>query len=258
MSPYLYSLSGLFVGIVVGMTGVGGGSLMTPLLVLIFGVSPVSAVGTDLLYASITKSVGSVIHGRNRTILWRIAGLLMAGSLPAAIASVLVIRWLDRPHGQIDTLISKSLGVCLLLTALTIIFRPWILRLAAGGRTEMSARTQTILTVVMGVVLGVIVTFSSVGAGALGVTALILLYPRVPVASIVGTDIVHAVPLTLIAGLAHAATGTVNWSVLGWLLIGSIPGIILGSLMTPKADERILRGALAAVLVVVGGRLAFV
>lgn len=255
---WLYSASGLLVGLIVGMTGVGGGSLMTPILVLLFGVSPVTAVGTDLLYASATKSVGSLVHGWGGTVRWRIAGLLMAGSVPAALLTVLALRWLDMPESRSGPLVSRLLGTCLILTALTILFRNRILRVADAGRTAMSERAQAALTIVTGAALGVLVTCSSVGAGAIGVTALILLYPRVPVASIVGTDIVHAVPLTLVAGLAHAASGTVNGAVLLWLLGGSVPGIVVGSMVAPRADERLLRGVLAATLTIVGARLVLV
>jgi uncharacterized membrane protein YfcA len=231
---------------------------MTPLLVLLFGVNPISAVGTDLLNACLTKSAGSVVHARSGTVKWAIAAWLMAGSIPAALLSVVLIRWLDLPDKAFGTFVSRTLGICLVLTAIVTLLRNRILAMAEAERIRVSPRNQRVATVVIGAMLGVLVTITSVGAGALGVTALILLYPRIPVASIVGTDIVHAVPLTLVAGLAHASTGTVRWDILAWLLLGSFPGIVVGSYLAPRVNEATLRTILAAVLVVAGGRLAFV
>ena len=251
----LYVLSGFAVGFLVGMTGVGGGSLMTPLLILLFHVHPTTAVGTDLLYASITKSGGSVIHGINRTIDWRIVGRLAMGSLPAALATLLIFHLLQIDPAAMNTLITKVLGVALLATALALIFRKRLL--ASYGRrvgilSERQTRTFTILT---GVALGVLVTISSVGAGALGVTALILLYPEVPVVKIAGSDIAHAVPLTLIAGLGHLMSGGIDSTVLISLLCGSLPGIMIASLFAPRMPDLALRLILAATLTLTGVRL---
>ena len=250
----LYVLSGLAVGFIVGMTGVGGGSLMTPLLVLLFGIHPATAVGTDLLYAAATKATGTAVHGWNRTVDWRIAGKLAAGSVPAAVATLTLMYVNGMKSQGGSALISTLLGVALLLTALSLVFRTMLATLAAG-RKPVSAATQGVLTVLTGAALGVLVSISSVGAGALGVTALIMLYPRIPVSRIVGTDIAHAVPLTLVAGLGHWLLGSVDWHILGSLLVGSLPGIVMGSATAPRVPEKVLRPMLACVLVVVGVRL---
>ncbi|MHB8285273.1 MAG: sulfite exporter TauE/SafE family protein [Caulobacteraceae bacterium] len=252
---WLYSFSGLVVGALVGLTGVGGGSLMTPLLVLLFGFHPGTAVGTDLLYASATKSVGTAVHGANKTVDWGVTGRLAMGSVPTTIASVYLLYRLG-VHGQVAShLISISLGVALLLTAVSIIFRQKLVAYSTTHWKEPEPRTKALLTTLLGAVLGVLVTLSSVGAGALGVTVLIFLYPRLPVARIVGSDIAHAVPLTLIAGLGHWWLGSVNFQLLGSLLIGSIPGIIVGSYLTGRIPETVLRPILAAVLVLVGVKM---
>jgi uncharacterized membrane protein YfcA len=253
----LYAISGLLVGVLVGLTGVGGGSLMTPLLVLLFGFNPGTAVGTDLLYASATKAVGTVVHGANKTVDWKITGYMALGSIPAAAASV-VFLYVLRAHGDnTSKLISTVLGFALVLTAVTLLFRKQIFEFAASRSFAPGARTTTILTVVLGAVLGVLITLSSVGAGAIGVTVLIFLYPKLPISRIVGSDIAHAVPLTLIAGAGHFALGTVNLPLLGSLLTGSIPGIIIGSQLTARIPERVLRPILAGTLLLVGGKLAF-
>jgi uncharacterized membrane protein YfcA len=252
---WLYSFSGLVVGVLVGLTGVGGGSLMTPLLVLLFGFHPGTAVGTDLLYASATKTVGTAVHGANKTVDWGVTGRLALGSVPTTIASVYLLYRLG-VHGQVAShLISLSLGVALLLTAVSIIFRPQLVAYSTTHWREPDPRAKAVLTTVLGAVLGVLVTLSSVGAGALGVTFLIFLYPRLPVARIVGSDIAHAVPLTLIAGLGHWWLGSVNFQLLGSLLIGSIPGIVVGSYLTGRIPEKALCPILATVLVLVGVKM---
>jgi hypothetical protein len=253
----LYSLSGFFVGLLVGQTGMGGGSLMTPLLILLFGVHPATAVGTDLLYASATKTVGTLVHGLNHTVDWRIVGRLAVGSVPATAITLLVISRFDEGSGVASGVISSVLGVMLLLTALSLVFRRQFLAFA-GTRLLAVAPVRTAWwTVVTGVVLGVLVTISSVGAGAIGVTALLLLYPRSPMAVIVGSDIAHAVPLTLVAGIGHWFLGSVDWPLLVSLLMGSVPGIIVGSYLSAHVPDAVLRPILAATLVVVGGRLVF-
>ncbi len=251
----LYSLSGFVVGALVGMTGVGGGSLMTPLLVLLFGIHPATAVGTDLLYAACTKSVGTLVHGAGRTVEWRIVGLLACGSLPATATTLYFLAQLGSPSDSVSRLISVILGFALLLTALSLLLRERITAWASRRTSRVSPRQAAVLTVVTGVVLGVFVSISSVGAGAIGVTVLILLYSTLPTARIVGTDIAHAVPLTLVAGLGHWLIGSVNWALFGSLLVGSIPGVIIGSLLATRVSERVLRPMLAAVLVLVGVKL---
>jgi len=252
-----YSIAGFAVGAIVGLTGVGGGSLMTPLLVLLFGIHPSVAVGTDLLYASITKGAGTIAHNLKGTVDWSITGRLAAGSLPAAVLTLVILaKWFPGGIGGAANVISVALGVALLLTAVALVLRKkiqsWSL-LHKGG--ERDPRLTAILTVVTGAVLGVLVSISSVGAGALGVTALFFLYPRLPAVRIVGSDIAHAVPLTLVAGIGHWLLGSVDWMLLGSLLIGSLPGIWLGSHVSAKVPERFLRPALACMLVLVGTKL---
>jgi hypothetical protein len=250
----IYSVSGFAIGMLVGMTGVGGGSLMTPLLVLVFGVQPSVAVGTDLLYASLTKASGTVVHGLNKNVDWRVVGRLASGSLPAAAITLLLLHRYGSPAK--GAVISTILGVALILTAASVAFRPWVVKQAAR-LGEVTPQRQAGLTVATGVALGALVTISSVGAGALGVTALILLYPKLPTARIVGSDIAHAVPLTLVAGLGHLWMGSVNVPMLASLLVGSIPGIVLGSQFSVRIPDRFLRPILAGTLLLVGGRLAF-
>jgi uncharacterized membrane protein YfcA len=250
-------LSGFLVGLLVGQTGTGGGSLMTPLLVLLFGVHPATAVGTDLLYASATKSVGTLVHGAHRTVNWRIVGLLASGSVPGTVVTLLVLSQFNLNSRGAGAMISMVLGVMLLLTALSLVFRRQFVGVMGPRMEALTERQVAQCTVGVGVLLGVLVTITSVGAGALGVSALLLLYPRLPMASIVGSDIAHAVPLTLVAGIGHWWMGSTNWSLLMWLLMGSIPGIVLGSYLAVRVPDAVLRPILAVTLVVVAGQLLF-
>jgi hypothetical protein len=253
----LYMLSGFFVGLLVGQTGMGGGSLMTPILVLFFGIHPATAVGTDLLYASATKTAGTLVHGFNKTVDWRIVGRLASGSVPATILTLVAISHYNISGPTSGRIIGLVLGVMLLLTAVSLIFRRPFLALVSPVLDRVSPRQAGRLTVITGVILGGLVTLSSVGAGALGVTALLMLYPRVPMAVIVGSDIAHAVPLTLVAGLGHWWLGSVDWPLLTSLLSGSIPGIVLGSYLSAHVPDSVLRPILAVTLIVVGSRLVF-
>lgn len=254
---WLYSLSGFAVGMMVGMTGVGGGSLMTPVLILFFGIHPATAVGTDLLYASATKTAGTLIHGFHRTIDWRVVGRLAAGSLPATAATLYTLSKLNLHSAAASNLITLVLGVALLLTAVALVFRAQIVSVYAARIGELDVRTTTRLTIAVGAGLGILVSLSSVGAGAIGVTALILLYPRLPTVRIVASDIAHAVPLTLVGGLGHWIVGSIDGHLLGSLLIGSVPGIVFGSHVSTRVPDVVLRLSLAATLMVVGGRLVF-
>ena len=253
----LYSLSGLFVGILVGLTGVGGGSLMTPILVLLFGVHPATAVGTDLLYAAATKATGTLVHGLKGSIDWRITGRLAAGSVPAAAVTL----WVLHTHGVNSPgtarMIQLVLGIALLLTSLALIFRPQLTALAARNPLAPSPARTLWSTVLTGAVLGVLVSMTSVGAGAIGVTVLLLLYPALATTRIVGSDIAHAVPLTLVAGIGHWLLGSVDFQVFGLLILGSVPGILLGSYAAVHLPEPALRVVLAAVLLVVAAKLTF-
>jgi uncharacterized protein len=252
----LYVASGFGVGLLVGMTGVGGGSLMTPLLILLFGVHPSTAVGTDLLYAAATKAGGSVVHGLSRSIHWKAVIRLASGSIPASILTMLAMWQLDLNAASQRSLVNLVLCFALLLTATSLIFRKSILDRYRQRMERVDERTIVIATVVTGALLGVLVSISSVGAGAVGVTALLLLYPRLPMASIVGSDIAHAVPLTLVAGAGHWALGAVDWQLMGVLLMGSLPGIVIGSYSAVRVPQTVLRVALATILLVVAGRMA--
>jgi uncharacterized membrane protein YfcA len=253
----LYTLSGFVVGTLVGFTGVGGGSLMTPLLVLLFGIHPATAVGTDLLYAGLTKISGSVVHNLNGAVDWRITRRLASGSAPAAALTLLALAYFGKDSKGASELITTVLGVALLLTAVTLIFRAWLLKKVAARLELLSERQIAGLTVLLGAALGVLVSISSVGAGAIGVTALLMLYPKMPIVRIVGSDIAHAVPLTLIAGAGHWWLGSIDWSLLISLLIGSIPGIAIGSHFASRVPDGVLRPLVAGTLALVGGRLVF-
>ncbi len=252
---WLYVVSGFGVGFLVGLTGVGGGALMTPILILLFGVHPVTAVGTDLLYACVTKTGGSFVHSFHRTIDWRVVGRLALGSVPAAALTLGALQLLDIDSTAAKDLVTMVLGPALMLTALALVLRRPLARFYAKRVSGFSPEHTRNLTIATGVVLGALVTISSVGAGALGVTALILLYPNLPIARIVGSDIAHAVPLTLVSGAGHWLLGSVDMAMLGSLLVGSLPGIVIASNLAPRAPEPVLRYLLAAVLVLVAARM---
>lgn len=244
-------LSGFGVGAIVGMTGVGGGSLMTPLLLSVFKLNPAVAIGTDLWFAALTKTAGSVAHHDAGHVNWRITGLLLAGSIPAAVGTVATMHATGITKAWSATL-TTALGVALLLTAVTVAYRQaWH---AVGLRLEAwipRAQVPT-LTVLCGLVLGVLVSLSSIGAGAIGATLIMLLYPRLEARHVVGTDIAHAVPLTLVAGIGHATLGHVDWALLGALLIGSVPGIWIGAKLTRRLPEKAVRTLLCISLVTAG------
>jgi len=255
-----FTIAGFIVGFVVGLTGVGGGSLMTPILVLFFHISPTLAVGTDLLYAAITKAGGVWIHARNGTVQWRIVGLMAMGSIPMSIATIFLLEYLDAQGINYDKAITTSLSIALILTSGVILFKTQILALSRFERMQiikdLHHRLQIPITVVVGMLLGSLVTLSSVGAGALGAAILFLLYPRLPAIAIVGTDLAHAVPLTAIAGIGHFHLGSVDFTLLAGLLVGSLPGIYLGSHLGVKLPERFLRPLLATMLLGIGVRFA--
>jgi len=255
---WLFTVSGFLVGLIVGVTGVGGGSLMTPLLVLFFGISPATAVGTDLLYASITKSLGGWVHSRNGTVDWTIVKRLSLGSLPAALFTVALFKYLALDEQALSGLMTGVLSVALLLTAAALLFKDWIKKIARrddGSLFELRHHHLPAATVATGAIVGVLVTISSIGAGVLGTVALLFLYPRLGTARVVGTDIAHAVPLTAVAGLGHMTLGTVDLVLLGSLLLGSLPGIYIGSHLAAKVPDKVLRPLLAVMLLIIGTRL---
>jgi len=253
----LYSLSGFAVGALVGMTGVGGGSLMTPLLILLFGVHPATAVGTDLLYAAATKTGGSLVHGYARSIDWRVVRRLATGSVPATLVTLAILSHFNLSGDAARNLITLVLSVALLATAFVLVFGEAIVAAYRARVAELDSQSTAVNTVLVGLVLGVLVSISSVGAGAIGVIALIMLYPQLPMARIVGSDIAHAVPLTLIAGTGHWMMGSVDWHIMGSLLVGSLPGIFVGSYFAVRVPERALRLVLATTLFVVASRIVY-
>jgi len=253
----LYVLSGILVGGLVGFTGVGGGSLMTPILILVFGVHPSTAVGTDLLYASVTKTGGSLVHGYNKTIDWKVVGRLALGSVPMTAVSIWVLYLLGVDSKVTQGIVTKTLGVALLLTAITLFLRKPLMKWYDANVGEIDPRLVSRLTVLTGAILGVLVTLSSVGAGAIGVTALVMLYPKMPAQRIVGSDIAHAVPLTLLAGLGHSILGTINTQILVSLLCGSLPAIVIASIASARTSDTVVRVALGVVLLAVVARFWF-
>lgn len=260
MHDFAFVLAGFLVGAVVGLTGVGGGSLMTPLLIFGFGIKPYMAIGTDLLFAAFTKFGGSLGLARSRAIDWPVVGLLSAGSIPAALATVFVLKLVGPADPAVQALMTTTLGAALLLTAAATLYKA--VRGKASPR-ELNAQQLAQATrprhwaqpVLFGAVIGVLVSLTSVGAGAIGVTVLMLLYPALPLHRIVAADIAYAVPLTLVAGLGHASIGSVDWPLLAKLLAGSLPGIWLGSRLVRKAPERAIRSLLSLLLAYAGARL---
>lgn len=253
-------LAGFAVGLIVGLTGVGGGSLMTPILIFFFGVKPYLAVGTDLLFAAFTKMGGTLNLARQNLVPWRVVGQLSVGSLPAALLTLLALRQLGPASPTVQSLMTSTLGLALLLTAAAMLYK------AARGKqlprtlpegqlhTATHARLWS-LPVLFGAVIGMLVTLTSVGAGAIGVSVLLLLFPLLPLPRIVAADIAYAVPLTLVAGLGHASLGSVDWPLLAKLLAGSLPGIWLGTRLMRHTPERLVRSALSVLLAYAGLKL---
>jgi hypothetical protein len=254
----VFVVSGLLVGFVIGMSGVGGGAIMTPLLVMGFGVAPATAVGTDLLYAGFTKAGGTLARGRLGSVDWRIAGILALGSVPAALLTSVILSRFSSKGVEVGTAITSMLGAMLLVTSVALIFRHRLLTQEGSfgiWLKKLRSRNSLPLTLGLGALLGTLVTLTSVGAGAFGVVALLMLYPHLPTNHLAGTDIVHAVPLTLVAGTGHAITGSVDYTLLGNLLIGSLPGIVAGSFLAHRVPENVVRYAMGAVLFAVGVKL---
>ena len=260
MHDLAFVFAGFFVGLVVGLTGVGGGSLMTPILIFFFGVKPYLAVGTDLLFAAFTKMGGTVRLARARVVDWRVVLQLSAGSIPAAVLTLLVLRTAGPTSAMVQGLMTTTLGFALLLTAAATLYKALRgktapLRIAPGQETRAATPRHWSLPLLFGAVIGALVTLTSVGAGAIGVTVLLILYPMLPLPRIVAADIAYAVPLTLVAGLGHASLGSVDWPLLGKLLAGSIPGIWIGSHLMARTPERLIRSLLSMLLAYAGLKL---
>jgi uncharacterized membrane protein YfcA len=251
-----YIVSGFAVGLLVGMTGVGGGSLMTPLLTLLFGVPPSVAVGTDLAFASITKTAGTFTHRLRGTVRWDIVKLLCVGALPAAVLTTLALKQFGTLDASVGQFIRYSIAGSVMLTVVALLFKGKMLAwLNAHPERQFQGRALDTATIVSGVVLGTLVTVSSIGAGAIGATLLVMLYPRLSAAEVAGTDIAYAVPLTAIAAFGHWWLGSINWELLAMLLIGSVPGITLGSWVARSVPEKFLRALLAVTLTGVAAKL---
>ncbi|MFT6254706.1 MAG: putative membrane protein YfcA [Granulosicoccus sp.] len=254
----LYILAGAVVGLAVGITGVGGGSLMTPLL-LLFGFPPNIAIGTDLLYAAITKSGGIISHQKQRNIQWDLVIRLAMGSVPAAIVTSAALHYLFDDANDYSHILTLSLGIMLVFTSCVLFFRQRLKTDAASSNpfVAFAHRHSTPFTIAMGVILGVFVTLSSVGAGAIGAAILMTLYPHLPARRVVGIDIAHAVPLTFIAGFAHLLLGNVDFVLLGSLLVGSLPAVFLGAKLGTKIPNKLLQPILASVLMILGVKFVF-
>ncbi len=259
-ASYAYVIAGFAVGLVVGLTGVGGGSLMTPLLIFGFGIKPHLAIGTDLLFAAFTKLGGTVSLARHRLISWPVVGQMALGSVPACLATLYVLKQLGPANAATQAIMTTTLGVALLLTAAATLFKALRGKAAPSHIAPelLSQATQArhwTLPVLFGAVIGTLVTLTSVGAGAIGVIVLMLLYPALPLPRIVAADIAHAVPLTLVAGLGHASIGSVDWPLLAKLLAGSLPGIWLGTALMKRTPDRVIRSLLSILLAYAGLKL---
>jgi uncharacterized membrane protein YfcA len=249
-------LPGFGIGLLIGLTGMGGGSITTALLIVIVGVAPVTAVGTDLLFAAVTKVAGAAVHARNRTVDWRIVGLLAGGSLPATVVTIWLLSRTPLGSPGVGRGISLIIGAALVVSAVALLLRSrWPVGSPSRDETDRVGLKRRALTTALGLVLGVLVTVSSVGAGAIALAMLVFLYPNLPAARLVGSDIAHAVPLTLLAGLGHWYLGSIDWTLLGALLAGSLPGIWVGSHLAGRVPERILMPLLGGMLLIVGLRL---
>jgi uncharacterized membrane protein YfcA len=253
-----YIVAGFAVGLLVGMTGVGGGSLMTPLLTLLFGVSPSVAVGTDLAFASITKTAGTFTHRLRGTVRWDVVKRLCIGALPAAVLATFSLKWFGALGDEIGQIIRYSIAGSVLLTVVALLFKgKMIAWLNAHPEKQLQGPALMWTTIICGAVLGALVTVSSIGAGAIGATLLVMLYPRMSAAEVAGTDIAYAVPLTAIAAVGHWWLGSINWNLLAALLIGSVPGIMIGSWCARSVPEKFLRALLAMTLTGVAVKLIY-
>ena len=263
--PIEFILAGVLVGFCVGITGVGGGSLMTPILISLFKIEPHIAIGTDLLYASISKFCGSVVHAKKMNIVWPIVIWLAVGSIPASFATHWILENYLSQSSSYKMLLTMVLGFMLTLTGISIVFRSQVEAFFNRFRKEQSAditedhqqiqqhaKNKKPYIIFMGIILGIFVTLSSVGAGAFGIMALVIMFPNLPMIRIIGSDVVHAVLLTFVAGMAHMSSGNVDFHLLGWLLVGSIPAIIVGTLISSRLPEKIIRKVLGITLFALG------
>lgn len=260
MHELAFVVAGFFVGTIVGLTGVGGGSLMTPILIFFFGVKPYLAIGTDLLFAAFTKMGGTIKLARAKSIDWPVVLNLSAGSIPASLITLYLLHNVGATGTEVQKVMTTALGLALLLTAAATLYKAIRGKVSpttvAKGEEAAAARPRHwSLPLLFGAVIGSMVTLTSVGAGAIGVTVLMILYPKLPLSRIVAADIAYAVPLTLVAGFGHASLGSVDWSMLACLLAGSLPGIWVGSHLMSKTPERVIRSLLSVLLAYAGLKL---
>ena len=258
-NPLLYAVFGLIVGALVGLTGVGGGSVMTPILMLVFGQPPAVAVGTDLMFSASTKLVATASFGFSRRVDWPIVGRLVIGSVPAASAVIIWFWFNGRPPGVVDQIIARCLAVILALAAVALLMQDFLRRLGLRYTAiwlQSADRQKVVLTIIAGALLGFGVTMTSVGAGAVGVAVLVALYPlRLTSDRLVATDIAHALPITAIAAAGHATLGHVDLRVLSCLLMGSIPGVLLATHASIRLRPQITRTLIAVMLALASARL---
>ncbi|QBD78205.1 sulfite exporter TauE/SafE family protein [Ktedonosporobacter rubrisoli] len=271
---YRISLVGLFIGILVGLTGMGGGSLLAPIMILFFKIPPVWAVGTDIAYSTITKSVGSLVHIRQKNVNFKVAFLLAAGSIPATLLSVTLVQSLHKQYSHlIDTFILHALGVTLLLVAILLVTKPiimkWLERRNFEAQKRAALRGQPLgektgrwekyyrpaFTILVGAVVGFLVGLTSVGSGTLIIAAVAFMFPKLGPKELVGTDIFQAFMLLASGSIGYLTSGTVNWPMVFLLLLGSIPGVLLGSKLSKYIPDRYMRPLIATVLAVSGFKL---
>lgn len=276
---YRVSIIGLFIGFLVGLTGMGGGALLAPIMILVLKVPPVWAVGTDNAYSAVTKALGSIVHFRQKSVNIKIALWLACGSIPATIVGVNIVQYLHKHLGQtINDLIVHSIGFTLVLVAILLVAKPFIMRrverrqleeakqaalsgqpVLTGGPAEHVSRWHTryrpLVTILTGAIVGLLVGLTSVGSGTLIIVALAFLFPRLTSKELVGTDISHAVMLHIAATLVYFNAGTIDWRLVGLLLLGSLPGVFLGSKLSKHIPDRVMRPILAVVLALSGWKL---
>ncbi len=260
----LMALSGLFVGFVVGLTGMGGGALMTPILVLFFNIPPMAAVSSDLVVSLLMKPVGGAVHARRGSVIKPLVGWLCVGSVPAAFAGVLLLRALGDGE-RVEETIKMLLGIALLVASATMVVKAFVsmrqhaeeLRsgTSGSGRNPLDIKVRPIPTILVGILGGLVVGMTSVGSGSLIIVMLLLLYPTLKASQLVGTDLVQAVPLVGAAALGHMLFGDVQLALTASLLVGGIPGVYLGARVSSSAPQALIRRALVIVLVASGLKL---
>jgi uncharacterized membrane protein YfcA len=276
---FRYSLVGLLIGFLVGLTGMGGASLLTPILILVFKVPPVWAVGTDVTYSTVTKALGSIVHIRQKNVNFKIALWLACGSVPATLLSVGLVQYLRKHYGStVNGIVLHAIGFTLILVAVMLVVKPFLMRHLEKRRLEQQKQTalagetvdqtsepgvpttwekryRPVVTALIGAFVGFLVGLTSVGSGTLIIVSLAFLFPRLTAKELVGTDIFQAFMLLAAGAIGYLAAGTIKWPIVGLLLIGSLPGVLLGSRLSKFIPEPFMRPILAVVLVISGWKL---